>query len=334
MGRILDRLSDTSLGRFAAKFSADQALNGAVQIAWQSMFSAFPLLLGLLGLFGLVLRDPAQRQYVVDAIAEQFPRQFSELLGFLEETRELSGLLGAASLVGLVWSGYWLFQTMALVFNHFYNAPARSFRQQLVMSLTMMALCGALVSLSVLGSVSLSFLLALSERTGRVDLTGFDPLVSGLLALGSAIVMFLALYRVVPNCRLRLADVWPGATLAGVLFVLLNQAFPLYFRVMGGSYAAYKTLGLFLVLMTWFYCLAIILVLGAELNAYLSGRRGAAESEVAAMQVLLSQTPSGALLRDAAQAGEQDVVGLDESHGCCLHDRPAGVERSAQLRHG
>ena len=46
------------LGRFAAKLNADSALTGAVQIAWQAMFSSFPLILGLLGLFGLVLRDP------------------------------------------------------------------------------------------------------------------------------------------------------------------------------------------------------------------------------------------------------------------------------------
>jgi membrane protein len=296
-------------------------LNGAVQIAWQAMFSSFPLILGLLGLFGLVLRDPAQRQLFVDAIAAQFPSQLGELLGFLEETRELSGLLGAASLVGLVWSGYWLFQTMALVFNHFYGAPARSFRQQLVMSLTMMALFAALITLSVLASVSTTFVLALSGRVGPFNLTGIDALASWILALGSAIVMFLALYRVVPNCPLRLADVWPGAALAGILFVLLNQAFPLYFSLLGGSYAAYKTLGLFLVLMTWFYCLAVIMVVGAELNAFLSGRRGAAEDEVAAMQVLLARSPRG----PSQAAASKDEVG--EYHGCCLHGELATPAR-------
>src|SRR3954453_6932011 len=100
--------------------------------------------------------------------------------------------------------------------------------------------------------------------------------------------MFLALYRVIPHTPLTLADVWPGAVVAGVLFVLLNQAFPLYFSILGGSYAAYKTLGLFLVLMTWFYLLAVILVLGVELNAFLGGHQGAVVAEAAAMQVLLA----------------------------------------------
>jgi membrane protein len=291
VGELLDRLTCSPVGRFYARFSADQALNGAVQIAWQAMFSAFPLILGLLGILGLFLRDPVQRQWLAEAIASQFPSQVGELLGFLDETRELSGLLGVASFVGLVWSGYWLFQTMELVFNHFYDAPARPFRKQLIMSLTMMGLYVVLSSLSILTSVATTFLLAYSERFDRFDLTGFDPVIGWLLALGSAVAMFTALYRVIPNRPLRLADVWPGALLAGVLFVLLNQAFPLYFRILGGSYAAYKTLGLFLFLMTWFYCLAVILVLGAELNAFLGGNRGAAESEIAAMQVLLAHPP-------------------------------------------
>jgi membrane protein len=90
-----------------------------------------------------------------------------------------------------------------------------------------------------------------------------------LVSLGSAVLMFLAVYTVVPNCRLTLWDVWPGAVLAGVLFVLLSQAFPFYLWLFGGSYAVYQALGLSLLLMTWFHFLALILVVGAELNAFL-----------------------------------------------------------------
>ena len=288
---IRDRGVGAGIGRLYAKISADQALNGAVQIAWQAMFSSFPLILGLLGIAGLFLRDPVQRQWLAEAIASQFPSQVGELLSFIDETRELSGLLGVASVVGLGWSGYWLFQTIELVFNHFYGAPARGFRAQVTMSLTMMGLYAVLFSLSTLASATTNLLISFSERSNRFDLSGFDPLIGWLLALVSAVAMFTVLYHVIPNRPLTLVDVWPGAVLAGVLFVLLNQAFPLYFRLLGGSYAAYKTLGLFLFLMTWFYCLAVILVLGAELNAFLGGNRGAAESEVAALQVLLAAAP-------------------------------------------
>ena len=288
MSGLLDWLRCSAAGRFYAKFAADQALVGAVQIAWQAMFSSFPLILGLLWVFGLVLRDPDQRGWLAAAVSSQFPTQLGDILGFIEETRELSGLLGLASLAGLAWSGYWLFDTMALVFNHFYGTPDRSFRKQMAMALTMMAVYAVLVTVSVLASVVSTFVVGLSERALPFDIPAFDPITGWLVSLGSAGLMFLAVYRFVPHASLSLADVWPGAVLAGVLFVLLSQAFPLYFRILGGSYAAYKTLGLFLMLMTWFYCLALIVVLGAELNAFLGGHGGAAGTDLAAVQVLLA----------------------------------------------
>ena len=288
MGGLTRQLACSPVGRYCAKICTDQALNGAVQIAWQAMFSSFPLILGLLGISGLILRDPRQRQWLADIVASQFPSQLSDILGFIDDTRDLGGLLGAASVVGMVWSGYWLFQTMEMVFNHFYGAPARGLRQQIAMSLAMMGLYAVLTSLSVLASVLSTSLLWISEHVARFHLSGIVPVVGWLVALASAVSMFAALYRVIPNRPLGVADVLPGAVLAGTVFVLLNQAFPLYFSILGGSYAAYKTLGLFLVLMTWFYLLAVILVLGVELNAFLGGHRGAAVAEVAAMQVLLA----------------------------------------------
>jgi membrane protein len=302
------QLSCSPVGRYYAKICTDQALNGAVQIAWQAMFSSFPIILGLLSISGLILRDPAQRQWLADIVASQFPSQLGDILGFIDDTRELSGLLGAASVVGLVWSGYWLFQAMELVFNHFYGAPARGLRQQVVMSLAMMGLYAALISVSVLASITSTFLMWASEHATRLYPAVFDPVSGWPVALGSAVSMFAIVYRVIPNRPLTFADVLPGAMLAGVLFVLLNQAFPLYFSILGGSYAAYKTLGLFLVLMTWFYCLAVILVLGVELNAFLGGHQGTAVAEVAAMQVLL--------------AAPTDTVGPNSPVGEALRPRP------------
>jgi membrane protein len=288
MGGLWGPLRRSGLGRFSAKFNADQATYGAMLIAWQSLFSLFPLIAGLLGIFGLVLDDPEQRRWLADSFAGQFPSQVADLLSFMEETRELGGLLGIAGAVGLVWTGFWLFDTMAFVFNRFYGVPGRGYRGQLVMALTMMAVYVALITVSLLASGISAFLVGISERSVPVGvstlleriLERILPLdaprpaaaIGWLVSLGSAVAMFLAVYRVVPNARLALADVWPGAAVAGVLFLLLNQAFPLYFRFLGGGYVAYKTLGLFLLLMTWFYCLALILVVGAELNAFLAGR--------------------------------------------------------------
>jgi membrane protein len=267
-------VAGSGIGRFAAKFNGDLASYWAMLIAWQSLFSLFPLIVGFLAIFGLVLRDPAQRIALAASVADQFPSQVGDLLAFMEETRELGGLLGLAGAVGLLWSGYWLFDTMAFAFNRFYGVPDRGYGGQLVMALTMMAAYVVLISVSVLSSGLTTFLVGLTDRALPFDVPGIAFVLGWLVSLGSAVLMFLAIYRIVPNAPLRVADVWRGAVVAGVLFLLLNQIFPIYLRFFGGGYQAYKTLGLFLLLMTWFYALAMILVLGAELNAFLCGRDG------------------------------------------------------------
>jgi len=279
MGSFWERRRGSTLGRFYAKWSADLAVNGAVLIAWQAQFSLVPVLLGLLGILGLLLRDPAQRQALVAAVVGQFPDQVGDLLAFMEETRQLGGLLGLASVVGLIWGGYWLFETMAQVFNQFHDAPERPLLGQVGMALTMMAVYAVLLPVSVLASGIPTFLAFLSDRALPFDVPGVAVATGWLVSLGSAMLMFLALYRVVPNRPLTVAQVWPGAALAGVLFVLLSQAFPLYLRIFGGTYTAYKTLGLFLLLMTWVYCLALVTVLGAEVNAFRSEHGAQPEPE-------------------------------------------------------
>jgi hypothetical protein len=60
----------------------------------------------------------------------------------------------------------------------------------------------------------------------------------------------------------------PGALLASVLLLLLTQVFPLYVALFPPNHA-YAFFGVFLVLTFWLYLLGMVLVLGAELNAFL-----------------------------------------------------------------
>ncbi|MCC6178616.1 MAG: YihY/virulence factor BrkB family protein [Chloroflexi bacterium] len=275
MGKLIGRMRRSCIGRFYKRWTSRQAGEGAILIAWQALFSLFPLILGLLSIFGLVLRDPERRaevtQALAGAIASQFPSQLGSLLSFLDQTREIGGLLGIVSLIGLLWSGSNLFGAMGTVFDRVYGAPDRGFVGQRLISFAMMAVYAVLLPLSVAAGGAATFVVGLSEQVVPFEVP-YSTLVSGwLVSLLSATLMFLVVYRVVPNVAIGFRDVWPGAVLAGVLFVALSQVFPVYLGYMGGNFQAYKTLGALLLLMTWLYVLALILVAGALVNATLSG---------------------------------------------------------------
>lgn len=77
-----------------------------------------------------------------------------------------------------------------------------------------------------------------------------------------------ALYRIAPS-RKPARAVWlvPGAVLAGVGWLLLTLGFGFYASRFGNYNATYGSLSAVVVLLTWFWLSAYILILGAELNS-------------------------------------------------------------------
>ena len=268
----VQRLKESRVGHFFAKYGRDRADDWATLIAFSTLFSIFPLIGALLTILGLVLQDEQKLIQLIDVINRVFPAQLADLLSFLSETKQITGLLGLVSLVGLLWSASNLFGTMARAFNHFYGVKDRGMIGQKVMAFGMIFVFLALIVVSVVASAAATFLLGFSADRSPIPVPGLGLLQSLLgwaVSVGAAFLLFLAVFRIVPNAPLSFRHVWNGALLSALLFALINQLFPLYLRFFGGGFQAYKTLGLFLLLMTWFYFLARILVLGCELNAFL-----------------------------------------------------------------
>jgi membrane protein len=288
-----------------------RAGEGAILIAWQLLFSLFPLVTALLAVVGLVVRDSERQAAIASMIADQFPSQASDLVAFIGETRDLSGLFGVISIIALLWSGANLFSVMASVFNRFYGAPDRGFAAQRFTDFTMMAVYAVLLTISVGASSVTGFLVGISEQVLPFQVPNSAFVLGWAISLLAALLMFIILYRVVPHVPIAIRHVWAGALLSALLFVGLTQIFPVYLRFLGGGFAAYKALGVFLLLMTWFYFLAMILVAGALLNATLWGfdrkatspatqastptasGKGGADSAASAPDAARSSTPDG-----------------------------------------
>jgi YihY family inner membrane protein len=100
------------------------------------------------------------------------------------------------------------------------------------------------------------------------------------VSIGSALLTFLLLYVVLPNKRQSVRQALPGSLVAAVLFFLLLQVFPLYTAIFGRGFVAYAAFGVFLLLMFWTYLLGLVLVLGAELNAFLEVPHGRPQQPV------------------------------------------------------
>lgn len=87
------------------------------------------------------------------------------------------------------------------------------------------------------------------------------------IALGAAWTLTAILYYYGPYRKQRWRDVWPGAFLATVLWLLATLVFSWYVRHITNYNLLYGSIGTGIALLIWMYLLAIIALIGCEFNA-------------------------------------------------------------------
>lgn len=247
-------------GRLLGRLAEHQLAEQSTIIAFNIIYAMFPLTISLAAIGGFVYRGGPARAELLRAIHAAFPAEVArEMADVIKTAGSHSGLLGLIGFLSLFWAGSHLFTTIETGFARIFGAPPRGIVHQRLMAFLMILMLSALLLLSVAASN-----IALLIGTGR----GTDGRALGLLGgWALAVLMLLLLYRVVPNLRLPLRTLWPGAVLAGTSLQLVTLAFPLYIRYLAGVNRFGDAFGLTFLLMTWSYSVAFILLAGAEINA-------------------------------------------------------------------
>ncbi len=264
----LEAFQRSRLGQFVKKLQDDQATNLAALLAWGTLSTLLPLLLGVLGLTGLVLRDPRHLDQIYTTLLVLVPEQAKEPLGqALDSVRHVSAAgAGLIGLVLLLFNGSRFFSNMASVFDHAYHVEGRNLVMQQIVALAMLVSTTALliVSTTALSVGSLLGSLPIALPVGPV----LGRAVSWSVSILSAILLFLLLYRVLPNVSQSWRDVLPGTLVSTVLFFAILLLFPVYVALFPPN-QAYALFGVFLVFTFWLYLLGLVFVIGAEVNAFL-----------------------------------------------------------------
>jgi membrane protein len=335
MREKLKAFQESRVGQFLKKVRDDRFTNLAILLAWGTLNTLFPLVLGMLAISGFVLRDPGRLEQLSGSLTSLAPGQAATTLrDILSSTRDSAGAASIISVLLLLFSGSNFFANMQMVFNLAYHVEDRNIILQRVLAIIMLLIVTALLLVSTtaygLGNAigSLPIAVPVGPVLGRA--------VGWSVSIISAIVMFLLLYKILPNKPQGWGQTLPGALLATVLFFIILQLFPLYLALFGKGFQAYAAFGVFLLLMFWVYLLGIVLVLGAELNAFLEepGRSTAlAETKAKAEKgQVATQQAGGGVQTEAtgsAAAGGQEPNAPAGARNPFL-PRPKPGEASAQ----
>ena len=269
----LEAVKNSVPGKLAVKFGEDKAINWATVIAWNALLSMFPIVLVMAAILGMVLGFAGvDTKHLYEQIAFSFPGdkiQHETIQKALESFKNRSGIFAVVGLAGLMFSGSVLIGSMEQAFALIYHTKPRPFVKQKLTAFGMIILFTVLGGLAVVTS---SVLPLLKDIPGIPAEISTGPLALVLqVAVGAltGFLLFFALYFVVPNRRQYWRKVWPGALVAGCLFEAITLLFPLYLEVNKGIGNYGSTFALFFTLMTFFYFLGIITMVGVELNSVL-----------------------------------------------------------------
>jgi YihY family inner membrane protein len=239
----------------------------AAGLAYYGFVSLVPLL--LLALVAAAVFGDAQ--LVGTVVNEVSSTLGSEAGTLVEEALTGPAGRGGATVVGLVvllWSGLRLFRGLDIAFSEVYGVPGP---EGLLDQLRNAVVALGTVGLAVLATVAVGTALTeyglgeAIEGAGLVGVAGTVGLVVGLTAA------FLPLYYFLPGTDVSVGEALPGAVFAAVGWTLLQTGFRLY-AATAGSYEAYGVLGAVLLLVTFLYFGALLLLVGVVFNAVLAGR--------------------------------------------------------------
>lgn len=254
------------------RFDRERGSEGAASISYYAIFSIVPLLLLLSAILGFILTSTADPKDVIRFLTQAIPSSqalISENFLQILEQRNITGIIG---LVGLIWSASGVFFTLTRNVNRAW--PGTNERNFIKGRLLAVGIIAILILLLVLWTIVTAALNLLNESL--INLTGGLPqfnfflskLVFTLLPWLLAFIIFINIYRWLPNTHVRWREAFWGAAFATTAWEITTRIFVLIVQNGFASYELiYGSLGTSLALLTWVYISTLIALFGAHLSA-------------------------------------------------------------------
>lgn len=265
----------------------DNVLGVAAQVAYNLFFSLFPFMLFAAPLLAFL----GDKQEIINGILSRLTlppdamKLISDVMKNLVFSEGAPGLVSAGALLA-AYSGSNIFTTFIDALNTAYDVKdARGWWHKRFIAIGMLIAAALVMGLAtyvmLAGEKSVTFLgdiLGLSEQTARAWTFLQFPLAFALLT-----AFLWTLYYFLPYAKQEKRQVLAGAVFAAVLWILATLLFRLYVQNWGAYNPAYGTIGAAMILLTWMYISAVVILVGGELNSEIACGTGSTKSRAGAV---------------------------------------------------
>lgn len=264
-------------------FSDDKVPKLGGSLAYFTLFSLGPMLLVVIFFAGIFLGKQMIEGSLNTQMTQLIGAEAAQQLQQIIKSASTSKGSGVAALVGIVT----LLLGATSVFTEIQDSINTIWRLKLKPKQGMMRLLKSrLLAFGIIGGIGFLLLVSLIASAFVEGLgENLEKLIPGIgirvfywinqaLTLAVASLLFALIFKVLPAARIRWRDVWPGALLTALLFILGRFAISFYISKsdFGNTYGAAGSL---VVLLVWIYYSSLILYFGAEFTKAYSNKFGA-----------------------------------------------------------
>lgn len=256
--------------------------NSSVIISYYTIFSLPGLLVIIINLTGAI--------FGTEAVTHQISGQISGMVG-QDTAKDIEGMIGSVSnqdgtvlstvlsIATLLFGATGVFYQLQQILNKMWNVKPKPKGKILklvkdrVFSFGLILVVGFLLLVSLVLSASLSALNTWISQALSDSVNILFKALDIILSLGMITLLFAAIYKFLPDARIRWRDVWAGALLTGVFFVVAKFALGVYFGNSNPG-SAYGAAGTVILIMLWVSYAGMIILFGAEFTKVYANRYG------------------------------------------------------------
>jgi len=294
--------------RTIAEFSADQGQDAAAALTYYGVLSAFPALLAVFSLLGVVGQGDSAAKAVLRIVRQVAPGQTADLIEGPIHQFASSSAAGLGLVVGIVlaiWSASGYVGAFSRAMNRIYEIDeGRPFwvlkPSQLLITLVLIVLV-ALMAVMLIISGPLIGAIGDAIGVGSVATTVWS--IARWPVMAVALIFAVALlYWGTPNVKQpRFRWLSLGSLVAIIVLAIATTGFAFYVANFANYNKSYGSLGGVIIFLVWLWIVNLVLLIGAEFDAELERGRELQAGIDAAEEIQLP--PRGT--RQSAKAREK-----------------------------
>jgi membrane protein len=253
----------------------------AAALSYYAAIAAAPLVVGIIAIAGFVFGTEQAQEQLVAQVGTYASPQAAEMVGTIVASAaqpDVARLAGLLSLITLLWGASNIFAQLQDALDTIWGVELSPdlgiVRKALHRLLPLLMVLGIGVLLLVAGVASsvLSTLDTFVPNLGP-GMAFLWQIVNFVISTAVMTLLFALIFKVLPDVEFAWRDVWLGAALTALLFVVGQFILGWYLGRQSGS-SLYGAAGSLVVFLLWLYYSAQIFLFGAEFTQVYASRYG------------------------------------------------------------